>query len=93
MELSFSAGKAPLRKIRAWWPEWAGPCGLAHCRGCEGGRRYRPWLKIQLTAVSGCGLWNEKEFFIAADQTYVLENENDDVFLPDLVAQAKTEGI
>ena len=31
--------------------------------------------------------------FIVADQTYVLENENDDVFLPDLVAQAKTEGI
>ena len=57
------------------------------------GTGLRPCLKIPLTAVSGCGLWNEKEFFIVADQSYVLGNKNDDVFLPDQVAQAKTKGI
>ena len=72
--------------------------GLVDSRTAEGvkaaaGAGPRPWLKIPLTAVSSCGLRNEKEFFIAADQTYVLENENDDVFLPDLAAQAKTKGI
>lgn len=72
--------------------------GLVGSRTAEGvkaaaGTGPRPWLKIPLTAVSSCGLRNEKEFFIAADQTYVLENENDDVFLPDLAAQAKTKGI
>lgn len=72
--------------------------GLVDSRTAEGvkadaGAGPGPWLKIPLTAVSGCGLRNEKEFFIAADQTYVLENENDDVFLPDLAAQAKAKGI
>ena len=72
--------------------------GLVDSRTAEGvkaaaGTGTRPWLKIPLTAVSGCGLCNEKEFFIVADQSYVLGNKNDDVFLPDLAAQAKTKGI
>ena len=72
--------------------------GLVGSRTAEGvkaaaGTGPRPLLKIPLTAVSGCGLWNEKEFFIVADRTYVLGNKNDDVFLPDQVAQAKAEGI
>lgn len=46
-----------------------------------------------LAAVSICGLQNEKEFFIAADQTYVLKNKNYDTLLPNLVAQAKDKGI
>ena len=53
----------------------------------------KPWLEIPLTAVSNCGLQNKKEFFITADQTYVLKNKNYDIFLPNLVAQAKAKGI
>lgn len=53
----------------------------------------RPWLEIPLTAVSGCGLQNKKEFYIVADQTYVLKNKNYDSLLPNLVAQAKARGI
>lgn len=49
----------------------------------------RPWLEIPLTAVSSCGLQNKKEFFIVADQTYVLKNKNYEILLPDLVANAK----
>ena len=53
----------------------------------------RPWLEIPLTAVSGCELQNKKEFYIVADQTYVLKNKNYDSLLPNLVAQAKARGI
>ena len=53
----------------------------------------KPWLEIPLAAVSSCGLRNKKEFFITADQTYVLKNKNYDIFLPNLVAQAKAKGI
>ena len=53
----------------------------------------KPWLEIPLAAVSSCGLQNKKEFFIVADQTYVLKNKNYDIFLPNLVAQAKAKGI
>ena len=49
----------------------------------------KPWLEIPLAAVSGCGLQNKKEFFIVADQTYVLRNKNYDMFLPDMVANAR----
>ena len=49
----------------------------------------KPWLAIPLTAISNCGLQNKKEFFIVADQTYVLKNKNYDTLLPDLIAQAK----
>ena len=49
----------------------------------------KPWLEIPLTAVSRCGLQNKKEFFIIADQTYVLKNKNYDMFLPDMVAKAR----
>lgn len=52
----------------------------------------KPWLEIPLTAVSSCGLQNKKEFFIVADQTYVLKNKNYDTLLPDLVAKAKRRG-
>ena len=53
----------------------------------------KPWLEIPLAAVSSCGLQNKKEFFITADQTYVLKNKNYDTILPNLVAQAKAKGI
>ena len=53
----------------------------------------KPWLEIPLAAVSSCGLQNKKEFFIVADQTYVLKNKNYDTILPNLVAQAKAKGI
>ena len=49
----------------------------------------KPWLAIPLTAISNCGLQNKKEFFIVADQTYVLRNKNYDTLLPDLIAKAK----
>ncbi|MDO5327939.1 MAG: zinc-ribbon domain-containing protein [Clostridia bacterium] len=49
----------------------------------------KPWLEIPLAAVSRCGLQNKKEFFIVADQTYVLRNKNYDLFLPDMVANAR----
>ena len=49
----------------------------------------KPWLEIPLRAVSSCGVQNKKEFFIAADQTYVLKNHGYEKFLPDLVAKAK----
>lgn len=52
----------------------------------------KPWLEIPLAAVSSCGLQNKKEFFIVADQTYVLKNKNYDTILPNLVAQAKQRG-
>ncbi|MCI5484700.1 MAG: zinc-ribbon domain-containing protein [Clostridiales bacterium] len=49
----------------------------------------RPWLEIPLVAVSRCGVQNKKEFFIEADQTYVLKNKNYEMFLPDMVMKAK----
>lgn len=49
----------------------------------------KPWLEIPLSAVSSCGLQNKKEFFITADQTYVLKNKRYENLLPDLVANAK----
>lgn len=49
----------------------------------------KPWLEIPLTAVSNCGLQGKKEFFIVADQTYVLKNFGYEKFLPALVAEAK----
>ena len=32
---------------------------------------------------------NKKEFFIEADQTYVLKNKHYETFLPDMVVKAK----
>ena len=49
----------------------------------------RPWLEIPLAAVSRCGVQNKKEFFIEADQTYVLKNKHYETFLPDMVVKAK----
>jgi len=49
----------------------------------------KPWLEIPLTAVSDCGVRNRTEFFITADQTYVLQNKKYEKFLPELVANAK----
>ena len=49
----------------------------------------RPWLEIPLAAVSRCGVQNKKEFFIEADQTYVLKNKSYETFLPDMVVKAK----
>lgn len=49
----------------------------------------KPWLEIPLAAVSSCGVQNKKEFFIVADQNYVLKNKNYESFLPDLVEKAK----
>ncbi|MDO5323759.1 MAG: zinc ribbon domain-containing protein [Clostridia bacterium] len=49
----------------------------------------KPWLAIPLAAVSNCGLQGKKEFFIVADQTYVLKNHRYESLLPDLVAKAK----
>ena len=49
----------------------------------------KPWVEIPLGAVSSCGLRNKAEFFITADQTYVLKNMKYDKFLPELVENAK----
>ena len=49
----------------------------------------KPWLEIPLAAITNCGLQNKKEFFIVADQTYVLKNKNYDTILPNLIANAK----
>lgn len=49
----------------------------------------KPWLEIPLAAISNCGLQGKKEFFIVADQTYVLKNSNYEILLPDLIANAK----
>lgn len=49
----------------------------------------RPWLEIPLTAVSNCGIQNQKDYFIIADQTYVFKNNSYEKILPDLVAKAK----
>ena len=49
----------------------------------------KPWLAIPLAAVSNCGLQGKKEFFIVADQTYVMKNHRYENLLPDLVAKAK----
>lgn len=53
----------------------------------------KPWLEIPLTSVSSCGIQNDKEFYIVADQTYVLKNKKYEKFLPDLVAKAKAKEI
>lgn len=53
----------------------------------------KPWLEIPLAAVSNCGVQNKKEFFIVADQTYVLKNKGYDKFLPDMVNRAKSRGV
>lgn len=50
----------------------------------------KPWVEIPLEAVSSCGVRNGSEFYIEADQTYVLQNLGKyDKFLPDLVENAK----
>ncbi|MBE5802829.1 MAG: hypothetical protein E7319_11175 [Clostridiales bacterium] len=49
----------------------------------------KPWMEIPLTAIRNCGVQNKKEFFIEADQTYVLRNKNYENVLPALVANAK----
>lgn len=49
----------------------------------------KPWIEIPLTAVADCGVQNDKEFFIIADQTYVLKNKGYEKVLPNLVATAK----
>ena len=49
----------------------------------------KPWLAIPLAAVSNCGLQGKKEFYIVADQTYVMKNHHYENLLPDLVAKAK----
>ena len=53
------------------------------------GNGLKPWLEIPLTAVKNCGLREKKEFFIEADQTYVLKNKGYEKYLPALVADAK----
>lgn len=52
----------------------------------------KPCLEIPLAAVSACGEYGKKEYFIEADQTYILKNKGYDKFLPDLVAKAKQGG-
>lgn len=52
----------------------------------------KPWLEIPLTAISDCGIQNKKEFFIVADQTYVLKNKGYEKFLPALIMNAKRGG-
>lgn len=52
----------------------------------------KPCLEIPLAAVSACGEYGKKEYFIEADQTYVLKNKGYDKFLPELVAKAKQGG-
>lgn len=49
----------------------------------------KPWIEIPLTAVVDCGVQNQKEFFIQADQMYVLKNKGYEKVLPNLVATAK----
>lgn len=49
----------------------------------------KPWIEIPLTAVSDCGVQNDKEFFIIADQTYVLKNKGYEKARPNLVAAVK----
>lgn len=82
--------------MRVWWPEWAEvSSGRSSAEGVKAaaGADSKPWLEIPLAAVSSCDLQNKKEFFIAADQTYVLKNKNYDTLLLNLVAQAKVKGI
>lgn len=47
----------------------------------------KPWLEIPLAAISNCGLHDKKDFFIVADQTYVLKNHGYEKLLPDLIAK------
>jgi len=49
----------------------------------------KPYLEIPLTAVSSCGQQNKNEFYIMADQTYVLKNNRYEDLLPALVSDAK----
>lgn len=51
----------------------------------------KPWVEIPLTAISSCGLQNGTgEFYITADQTYVLQNmEKYEQYIPQLVKNAK----
>ena len=49
----------------------------------------KPWLAIPFEAISDCGIRNRNEFYIVADQTYVLKNRGFEKFLPELIANAK----
>ena len=49
----------------------------------------KPWLEIPLAAVKDCGVQDKKEFFIEADQKYVLKNKGYEKVLPALVMAAK----
>lgn len=51
----------------------------------------KPWLEIPLEAISNCGCQNKREFFIVADQTYVLKNKDYEEFLPELVLNARNK--
>ena len=79
--------------MRAWLPGCLVGSLIAEGVKAATGAGPKPWLEIPLAAVSSCGLQNKKEFFIVADQTYVLKNKNYDTILPNLVAQAKAKGI
>ena len=49
----------------------------------------KPWVEIPLAAVVNCGIQNRKEYFIVADQIYVMKNKGFEKFLPELVAEVK----
>ncbi len=53
------------------------------------GAGVKPWIEIPLIAIKNCGLKDKKEFFIEADQTYVLKNKNYETLIPALVTAAK----
>ena len=91
-----AAGIEYQRRLRAWMKRqgalsWIALVGsiIAECVKAASGSGPRPWLEIPLAAVSHCGVQNKKEFFIEADQTYVLKNKSYETFLPDMVVKAK----
>lgn len=51
----------------------------------------KPWVEIPLTAISSCGLHaGTGEFYITADQTYVILNTDKyEKYIPELVEKAK----
>lgn len=49
----------------------------------------RPWVEIPMAAITNYGLQSKKEYFIVADQTYVIKNKGYEKYLTDIITNSK----
>ena len=49
----------------------------------------KPWVEIPMAAITNYGLQSKKEYFIVADQTYVIKNKGYEKYLTDIITNSK----